>query len=48
MKTSTLATDNQLVKAFQKGDNSALEILVSRHKDKLFTSINLPTFTSRI
>lgn len=41
MQTSTLATDNQLVKAFQQGDNNALETLVSRHKDKLFTSIKV-------
>lgn len=40
MKTSTLATDNQLVKAFQDGNNAALETLVNRHKDKIFTSIN--------
>jgi RNA polymerase sigma factor (sigma-70 family) len=39
MKTSTQATDTQLVHAFQAGDNNALEVLVNRHKDKLFTSI---------
>src|SRR3954453_22194689 len=41
MKTLTLATDNQLVKSFQEGNNIALEILVNRHKDKIFTSINI-------
>lgn len=35
------ATDNQLVQLFQQGDNNALEVLVNRHKDKIFTSINL-------
>ncbi len=40
MKTTlTLSNDNQLVKAFQDGDNNALEVLVNRHKDKIFTSI---------
>jgi RNA polymerase sigma factor (sigma-70 family) len=42
MKTSTLAaTDNQLVQSFQKGNNNALEILLSRHKDKIYTSIKI-------
>src|SRR3954453_16643878 len=35
------ATDNQLVHSFQQGNNQALEILVNRHKDKIFTSINI-------
>lgn len=39
-KLFTSATDNQLVQAFQQGDNDALEILVERYKDKIFTSIN--------
>jgi len=39
MKTQNLATDNQLVQAFQQGNNNALEVLVNRHKDKIFTSI---------
>jgi RNA polymerase sigma-70 factor (ECF subfamily) len=39
MKTLTLATDNELIRLFQKGNNEALETLVNRHKDKLFTSI---------
>jgi RNA polymerase sigma factor (sigma-70 family) len=41
MKNSTHATDIQLIHLFQEGDNSALEVLVSRHKDKIFTSINM-------
>ena len=41
MKLSTQSTDNQLVKAFQDGNNQALEMLVARHKDKIFTSIIL-------
>jgi RNA polymerase sigma factor (sigma-70 family) len=41
MKTLTHATDNQLVNAFQEGNNNALEILVNRHKDKIFTSISV-------
>ena len=41
MNTLTLATDNQLVQSFQQGSNSALEVLVNRHKDKIFTSINI-------
>ncbi len=41
MNTLSQATDNQLVHAFQQGNNSALEILVNRHKDKIFTSINM-------
>lgn len=41
MKMLNQATDNQLVKSFQEGSNSALEVLVNRHKDKIFTSINI-------
>ena len=39
MKTLTLASDNELIRLFQSGSNEALEALVYRHKDKLFTSI---------
>jgi RNA polymerase sigma-70 factor (ECF subfamily) len=39
MKTQNLLTDNQLVHSFQQGNNNALEVLVNRHKDKIFTSI---------
>lgn len=41
MNVFTQATDNQLVKSFQEGSNNALEVLVNRHKDKIFTSINI-------
>lgn len=41
MKTFTQATDTQLVQAFQQGNNQALEVLVNRHKDRIFTSINI-------
>ena len=41
MNVLTQATDNQLVQSFQEGNNHALEILVSRHKDKIFTSIHI-------
>lgn len=40
MKTTLLqSTDNELVKSFQTGNNDALEVLLERHKDKLFSSI---------
>jgi RNA polymerase sigma factor (sigma-70 family) len=39
MNTLANATDAQLVCAFQSGDNHALEILVNRHKDRIFSSI---------
>ena len=41
MKAFTQATDTQLVQAFQQGNNQALEILVNKYKDKIFTSINI-------
>jgi RNA polymerase sigma-70 factor (ECF subfamily) len=41
MKTLSLASDNQLVKLFKEGKNEALEALVNRHKDNLFTSIQI-------
>ena len=41
MKTLSQATDHQLVLSFQSGNNSALEVLVNRHKDRIFTSINI-------
>ena len=41
MKTLNSSTDNQLVRLFQEGNNKALELLVERHKDKIFTSILL-------
>ncbi len=39
MKALSQTTDNQLVRAFQDGDATALEILVTRYKDKIFSSI---------
>ncbi len=39
MKTLTQSSDNQLVRSFQEGNNQALEILVGRYKDKIFSSI---------
>jgi RNA polymerase sigma-70 factor (ECF subfamily) len=41
LKTLNLVSDNQLVRLFQEGQNEALEALVNRHKDKLFTSIQI-------
>lgn len=41
MKISTQATDTQLVISFQEGNNNALEVLVNRHKDKIFTAIQI-------
>lgn len=44
MKTnSQQTTDNQLVASFQQGNNNALETLIYRHKEKIFTSIFLLT-----
>jgi RNA polymerase sigma-70 factor (ECF subfamily) len=39
MKTFIQATDTQLVHAFQEGNTAALEVLISRYKDKVFSSI---------
>ncbi|MDB5192708.1 MAG: sigma-70 family polymerase sigma factor [Segetibacter sp.] len=39
MTTQNPATDTQLVIAFQNGNSEALEVLVHRYKDKLFSSI---------
>jgi RNA polymerase sigma-70 factor (ECF subfamily) len=39
MKLYKSLTDTQLILSFQEGDCSALEMLVSRYKDKLFSSI---------
>jgi RNA polymerase sigma-70 factor (ECF subfamily) len=41
MRINEQFTDQQLVHQFKDGDSSALETLVLRHKDKLFTSIYL-------
>ena len=39
MKTFAQATDTQLINVFQNGDTNALEALVHRYKDKIYTSI---------
>ncbi|MBX2931918.1 MAG: sigma-70 family RNA polymerase sigma factor [Chitinophagaceae bacterium] len=40
MKTLTHASDTQLIHAFQKRNaNDALEVLINRYKDKIFSSI---------
>ena len=39
MNTFALATDTQLINVFQNGDTNALEVLVYRYKDKIYTSI---------
>lgn len=43
MTTNSQVTDNQLVAAFQQGNNVALEVLINRHKDRIFTSILILT-----
>jgi RNA polymerase sigma factor (sigma-70 family) len=39
MKTLSPLTDTQLIRAFQDGNTSALEVLINRYKDKIYTSI---------
>lgn len=39
MQNYTLLTDEQLVAAYAKGENSAFDVLLSRHKTKLFNYI---------
>jgi RNA polymerase sigma factor (sigma-70 family) len=39
MKSLCKKTDHELIHSFMDGDMNALEILVIRHKDKLYTSI---------
>jgi len=39
MKNLSQSTDNQLVQAFRNGNNKALEILVMRYRDKMFSTI---------
>jgi RNA polymerase sigma factor (sigma-70 family) len=39
MKNLSLSTDNQLVHAFKNGSNTALEILVLRYRDRMFSAI---------
>src|SRR5687767_14170384 len=40
MKTYLQLTDTQLVHSFQDGNAEALEVLVNRYKDKIFSSIH--------
>ena len=39
MKMFAQATDTQLINVFQSGDINALEVLVHRYKDKIYSSI---------
>ncbi|GEO10354.1 RNA polymerase sigma factor [Segetibacter aerophilus] len=39
MKNLSKSTDNQLVQSFREGNNQALEILVTRYRDKMFSTI---------
>jgi RNA polymerase sigma factor (sigma-70 family) len=41
MKTFANATDVQLIKLFREGNPSSLEILIDRHKKKIFSTIVL-------
>lgn len=41
MKSLTNLPDQQLINLFMSGDASALEVLIVRHKDKIYTSIFL-------
>ena len=39
MRSFDTATDMQLISIFKKGNDSALEALIKRHKDSVFTTI---------
>jgi RNA polymerase sigma factor (sigma-70 family) len=39
MQPLNACTDTQLVRFFQDGDSSALEVLINRYKDKIFNNI---------
>ncbi len=41
MKQLFTLTDQQLIQLFNEGEPSALEVLINRHKDRIFTSIYL-------
>jgi RNA polymerase sigma factor (sigma-70 family) len=41
MKSSIQLSDQQLIHLFKEGENSALEVLINRHKEKIFTYIML-------
>jgi RNA polymerase sigma factor (sigma-70 family) len=39
MKAFVQSTDTQLIQLFQQGNGQALEVLINRHKDKIYSSI---------
>ncbi|MEI8110565.1 MAG: sigma-70 family RNA polymerase sigma factor [Chitinophagia bacterium] len=39
MKTMDHVSDTELIKAFQEGDVQAVEVLINRYKDKVFSSL---------
>ena len=39
MNTFIQSTDTALIKRFQEGNNDALETLIRRHEEKIFSSI---------
>lgn len=39
MKTSQNVLDNDLVRAFQNGNESAIDVLLNRYREKIFTTI---------
>ena len=41
MKTISTLPDELLIKLFNEGQSNAMEVLVTRHKDRIFTSIYL-------
>jgi RNA polymerase sigma-70 factor (ECF subfamily) len=41
MRNLTTLTDQQLVKMYQDGEENALSVLITRYKDKIYTSIYL-------
>ncbi|MEO6253101.1 MAG: sigma-70 family RNA polymerase sigma factor [Ferruginibacter sp.] len=41
MKNLSTLSDEQLIKLFKEGQSYAMEVLVNRHKDRIFTSIYL-------
>ena len=41
MKNLIALTDEQLIRLFNEGNTYAIEVLVNRHKDRIFTSIYL-------
>jgi RNA polymerase sigma factor (sigma-70 family) len=41
MKNLVTLTDQQLIKLFTDGESYAMEVLINRHKDRIFTSIYL-------